>query len=76
MFVFNMTAYQLLKYCQEPCEKKKNLPKQYLKKFLPEACHVHQHDPWVDACFAVVWVAGETVVPANAWLLVLWSHGS
>lgn len=47
----------------------------YLKEFLPDSGHVHQHDPGVDASKAVVRVPGEAVVPANPWLLVFGGHG-
>lgn len=49
---------------------------QHLEEDAPQPRHVHQHDSRVDARPAVEGVAGEAVVPRDAGLLVLRSHGS
>lgn len=46
-----------------------------LKEHAPQPRHVHEHHSWVDARPAVEGVAGEAVVPGDAGLLVLRSHG-
>lgn len=47
----------------------------YLKEHGPHPCHVHEHDPWVDARPAVEGVAGKAVVPSDTGFLVLRGHG-
>lgn len=64
--------------CKSGCSTSKRWErkKTHLEMFFPEACQVHEHDPWVDSSFPVIGMTSKAVIPANARLLVLWRHSS